>query len=142
MDQGRGRPSTTSQLPTLVLASFLLCTAALPGVTESTARARVAQQQGATPPPPGIPETPARSEVSRALGARGADVRSCALLGKTGAVTVRVTFESSGAVQSAVVTSTTPLSDTVRSCIAEAVQKARVRPFRNSAFIVTFPFRW
>jgi hypothetical protein len=69
-------------------------------------------------------------------------VRSCTAGSTTGGqVTVHVRFQSSGAVQSVTVNSTT-LPESMKSCIAQAVQKARVPPFRASAFNVNFPYRY
>ena len=142
MQQGHGTSFTARQpRQWLLLAALLLCAATLPNVNESIAHAdRPAPPP--PPPPPAVPETPSRSDVSRALGERASEVRACTAGSTTGGqVTVSVRFGSSGAVQSVTVNSTT-LPDAMRSCIAEAVQKARVPPFRASAFNVNFPYRY
>lgn len=142
MQQGPGTPPTAGQFfKPLVLVAALLSAAALPSAAESIAHA----DMPAPPPPPppaAVPETPSRNDVAQALSERAADVRACTTGSTTGGqVVVRVRFESSGAVQSVTVNSTT-LPDAMRSCIAEAVQKARVPPFRASAFNVNFPYRY
>lgn len=142
MQQGPGTSSTAGQrFRPLVLVAALLSAAVLPGAVESIAHA----DQPAPPPPPpppAVPETPSRSDVAQALSERAADVRSCTAGSTTGGqVTVHVRFESSGAVQRATVNSTT-LPESVKRCIAEAVQKARVPPFRASEFNVNFPYRY
>lgn len=139
MQPGPGTSPTASQLcKALVLATALLSAA---GVPESIAHA----DMPAPPPPPppaAVPETPSRNDVAQALGERSAEVRSCTTGSTTGGqVTVHVRFESSGAVQSVTVNSTT-LPESMRSCIAEAVRKARVPPFRMSEFNVNFPYRY
>lgn len=141
MQPGPGTSPTTRQLfKPLALVVALLSAAAPTNVAESVAQA----DMPAPPPPPpsGLPETPSRSDVSQALGERAADVRACTTGSTTGGqVTVSVRFGSSGAVQSVTVNSTT-LPETMRSCIAEAVRKARVPPFRMSEFNVNFPYRY
>lgn len=146
MRPGRGTASRTSHRHIrFVLYTLLLGTATLPLVSGSSAHARVVDDMPAPvppPPPPGLPETPSRGDVSRALGERAADVRACAVPSAAGgAVTVSVTFVSSGAVQRVTMTATT-LPASVQSCIAQAVMKARVPPFRASTFNVNFPFRY
>lgn len=140
MHHGQGTSSTASHLRTwLLLAAILLCGAAGSGVAGSIALA----DQPAPPPPPPIRETPSRSEISQVLGERAADVRGCAPPGTPGGgvVTVHVRFESSGTAQSVTVTSPT-LPASVSACIVQAVQKARVAPFRAAEFNVNFPYRY
>lgn len=141
MQPGSGTSPTAGQfVKPLMLVAALLSAATLPSAAESIAHA----DMPAPPPPPpsGLPETPSRSDVSQALGERAADVRSCTTGSTTGGqVTVSVRFGSSGAVQSVTVNSTT-LPEAMRTCIAEAVRKARVPPFRRSDFNVNFPYRY
>lgn len=142
MQPGPGTSPTAGQfVKQLALVAALLSAATLPGAAESIAHA----DMPAPPPPPppaAVPETPSRNDVAQALGERSAEVRSCTTGSTTGGqVTVHVRFESSGAVQSVTVNSTT-LPESMRSCIAEAVRKARVPPFRMSEFNVNFPYRY
>lgn len=141
MRQGHGTSFTASHPRQWLLLAILLCAATLPSVNESIAHA----DQPAPPPPPpppAVPETPSRNDVAQALAERAGEVRSCTAGSTTGGqVTVHVRFQPSGAVQSVTVNSTT-LPESVRSCIAQAVQKARVPPFRASTFNVNFPYRY
>ena len=87
---------------------------------------------------PNLPETPARDAVASALRGVSAQVRACGA-GEHGSAPVSVVFRSSGAVSNATVGGQfagTP----VGSCVARAVRGARVPPFRNASFSVTFPY--
>ena len=90
--------------------------------------------------PDAMPETPSRQDISRALGSRAAAVRACAPRGQSGTLTVRVEFHSSGRVRTADVRSSLP--NAAQACVAEAVRKARVPPFRRPIMVVSFPYRY
>ena len=124
----------------------LCCALALPAWVTLTVSADVPNDFGPTPPPPPPPPqsgpiaTPSRADVARALGERAGEVRGCAPPNQSGELSVRVTFVSSGRVERVVVTSTLP--EAAKVCVAEAVQKARVAPFRQQTFNVVFPYRY
>jgi len=84
-----------------------------------------------------LPATPSRGDVGSALGGVRGAVSAC---GSGGVANVAVTFRSSGSVSSASVGGDfagTP----VASCISRAVRSARVPPFSNPSFSVTYPYR-
>lgn len=85
-----------------------------------------------------LPETPSRDAVGSALRSVSAQVRACGA-GEHGSAPVTVVFRGTGAVANATVGGQfagTP----VGQCVARAVRAARVPPFRNPTFSVTFPY--
>ena len=99
-------------------------------------------EEDARPPsdPASLSDTPSREDVLAALQPLTSAVASCGGGARSGVARVAIRFAGSGRVQSALVGddfSGTPEG----SCIARTVRRARIRPFRQASFEVTYPFR-
>jgi hypothetical protein len=86
-----------------------------------------------------LPEAPSRDVVMSALQGVSGEAAACSH-DRGGFVQVRVVFESSGRVSSALVVAG-DLPASARSCVERAVRAARVPPFRQPSVSVHFPFR-
>lgn len=81
--------------------------------------------------------TPTRAEVVSAMNAVASRAQRCGGQGQVGA---RVTFRGSdGAVQDVRLSGATP--DPQRTCVIQRVREARVPPFGNDTFSISYPIR-
>lgn len=125
--------SSTTSTSTANAMRDLLANMAATGSTTTTPAMEEAAPMAAS----NLPATPSRADVGSALGGVRGQVSAC---GSGGVANVAVTFRSSGSVSSASVGGDfagTP----VASCISRAVRSARVPPFSNPSFSVTYPYR-
>lgn len=85
-----------------------------------------------------LPDTPSRSAVSSALGAVAPQARACGN-GTDGTARATVTFTGSTGRVSNV--SVSGVDATIGRCVERAARNAKVPPFKQSTFNVTYPFR-
>jgi hypothetical protein len=86
----------------------------------------------------GLPPSPSRADITAAMRAIGPSIAACAN-GRSGTVSMRIVFESSGHVTSAEVLggSSPPVAV---SCMTRAAREARVPPFSQPSAAVVYPF--
>lgn len=106
--------------------------------TSDRARRATPRKRRAKPAPVVAPEVPSRAKVLAAM--RGVTKEAQACLEGSGAIAqVDITFDGkTGSVASANVRG---VSGRPGSCIAQAVRRAKVQPFRKAQLDITFPFR-
>ena len=101
---------------------------------------RVARKRKAAAPldPATLPEEPSRADIVRAMASVKGEVARCTE-GRRGVAELEITIAKTGRIRHAVVGGQFK-GTTAGSCIARAVRKAKVAPFKKDTYRVLYPF--